>query len=151
MKNIYLYISVIFILQALPLFAVTIRDEDELIVTIKKLHEEFCYYDDIKNYINEHCAELKNKDVIKSLIKNQRSQIADKMNMLPSLVGLSSLMIGFILGAVADMNSQMSQELRSKMRMTSLSLLVLFQYTFWNYDFPVFAKLLKLDALHESF
>lgn len=73
MKNLYLSIATIFVFASTLTLCVPIHDEDELIVTIKKLHEEFRYFDDIKEYINVHCDELKNKEIIKSLIKNQNS------------------------------------------------------------------------------
>lgn len=138
-------------LQSLSLFSVPIHDEDELIVTIKKLHEKFRYYDDVKEYINEHCHELKNKEVIRSLIKNQKLRVAEKVHVLPSLVGWGSFFVGALIAVDACNDSQITEEVWSKKMKVSMGLLILFQYMFWMYDFPRLSKIIKMQELLESF
>ena len=151
MKNLYLSIATIFVFASTLTLCVPIHDEDELIVTIKKLHEEFRYFDDIKEYINVHCDELKNKEIIKSLIKNQKSRIVEKSDIRPSLIGWSSLAIAELLTLETMMNFEQTWETKSKKMAVVLGLFLLFQYTFWVYDIPHLAKIFKLEALHESF
>ncbi len=57
------------------LFCTSIRDEDELIQVIKRLHVDFSRYDDITEYIKNNCETLQKKETIKTVIKTQLAEL----------------------------------------------------------------------------
>lgn len=133
-------------------WSVPIHDEMELIQTIKNLHVDFNYFNDVKEYLGVHCDTLQNKDVIKSTLKNQLALMRlsnGKRYLLSNVLWGMCTAVGIICFGNA-VSTQHKDGKEVPLALFGLANLGVASFLFCYEIMPEIVKIVKLEILTES-